>query len=227
MLDETDAARKIATAVGANLKICEINPPTAGRLLKAISSCDGPMHSLAFYPIWELYRLIREDGVKVTLDGQGADEMMGGYYETIQSALKSSLRKGNLSWFWDIYKAYSEQGEHQYRSSKVIAKSELLRLLKTPLSRLKRILLTRLVDSSVSSREYLKFAHPIPLGLGSLREELYSQFCQKHLPTFLQQFDSCSMAHGVECRMPFMDYRIVEFVFSLPEGAKIFVSCLY
>ena len=29
------------------------------------------------------------------------------------------------------------------------------------------------------------------------------------------------MASGVECRMPFMDYRIVEFVFSLPTESKV------
>ena len=37
----------------------------------------------------------------------------------------------------------------------------------------------------------------------------------------LQQYDRCSMQHSIECRMPFMDYRIIEFVFSLPNQSRI------
>jgi asparagine synthase (glutamine-hydrolysing) len=221
MLDETREAQELASVVGTKLEICDIKVPSEGRLLKAISSCDGPMHSLAFYPIWELYKLISERGIKVTLDGQGPDEMMGGYFETIQSALLSALQNFRLRWFKDIYKAYSRQGESRYRSSRGLAKRELLRLLKTPLSQLKRNLLSRVGDGSKSLDERLEFAQPIPSGLGSLSSELYSQFCQRQLPTILQQYDRCSMAHGVECRMPFMDYRIVDFLFSLPEESLI------
>lgn len=47
------------------------------------------------------------------------------------------------------------------------------------------------------------------------------QFFQAPLPGILNQYDLCAMANGVECRMPFMDYRIVEFVFSLPFESKV------
>lgn len=40
------------------------------------------------------------------------------------------------------------------------------------------------------------------------------------LPTILRNFDRLSMAHGVEVRMPFMDWRLVAFVMSLPEHMK-------
>jgi asparagine synthase (glutamine-hydrolysing) len=86
MLDEKKGAKALADAVGADLVVRSIEAPSEKDLLSAISSCDGPMHSLAFYPIWVLYGFIRENGVKVTLDGQGPDEMMGGYYETIRPA---------------------------------------------------------------------------------------------------------------------------------------------
>ena len=41
------------------------------------------------------------------------------------------------------------------------------------------------------------------------------------LPTVLRNFDRMSMAHGVEVRMPFMDYRLVTYVMSLPQSAKV------
>jgi asparagine synthase (glutamine-hydrolysing) len=205
----------------AQLRVYEINPPTEKKLLEAISACDGPMHALAFYPIWELYGFIRENGVKVTLDGQGPDEMMGGYFETVQSALRAALSQGKLGWFWDIYKTYSEQGENSFRSSKGLAKSELLRLFKSPLSRVKRLVVSGFANGSTASKDTLEYAQPTPSGLSAFSAELYNQFCRKQLPTILQQYDRCSMSHGVECRMPFMDYRLVEFVFSLPDSSLV------
>ncbi len=221
ILDETAKARLLAHEIGAELMVYEIRPPSGERLLKAISTCDGPMHSLAFYPIWELYGFINKNGIKVTLDGQGPDEMMGGYYETIDSALRSALSQGKVRWFWDIYKTYSGQGESQYRSSRAFARAKLFNVLKTPLSQLKRFILRQFVHNSNSRVDHLEYIQPIPSNLKPLSSELYSQFCQKQLPTILQQFDRCSMAHGVECRMPFMDYRVVEFVFSLPEESLV------
>jgi asparagine synthase (glutamine-hydrolysing) len=40
------------------------------------------------------------------------------------------------------------------------------------------------------------------------------------LPTILRNFDRLSMAHGVEVRMPFMDWRLVTFTMALPEASK-------
>ena len=40
------------------------------------------------------------------------------------------------------------------------------------------------------------------------------------LPTILRNFDRLSMAHGIEVRMPFMDWRLVTYVMSLPDRAK-------
>jgi asparagine synthase (glutamine-hydrolysing) len=57
--------------------------------------------------------------------------------------------------------------------------------------------------------------------LGPLNAHLYRDFHQTVLPTILRNFDRCSMAHGIEVRMPFMDWRLVCFVFSLPEQSKI------
>jgi asparagine synthase (glutamine-hydrolysing) len=40
------------------------------------------------------------------------------------------------------------------------------------------------------------------------------------LPTILRNFDRASMAHGVEVRMPFMDWRLVTYTMALPEANK-------
>jgi asparagine synthase (glutamine-hydrolysing) len=41
------------------------------------------------------------------------------------------------------------------------------------------------------------------------------------LPTILRNFDRVSMAHGIEVRMPFMDWRLVTYAMALPEASKL------
>lgn len=50
---------------------------------------------------------------------------------------------------------------------------------------------------------------------------LYSWFHGSVLPTILRSYDRASMAHGIEVRMPFMDWRLVTYGFALPETSKI------
>jgi asparagine synthase (glutamine-hydrolysing) len=53
-----------------------------------------------------------------------------------------------------------------------------------------------------------------------MNQRLYRMFHATVLPTILRNFDRLSMAHGIEVRMPFMDWRLVTYVMSLPDSAK-------
>jgi len=57
--------------------------------------------------------------------------------------------------------------------------------------------------------------------LNSAEQNLFNSFHLSMLPTLLRNFDRASMLNGVEVRMPFMDYRLVQYVFSLPTSSKI------
>lgn len=94
-------------------------------------------------PVLTNYQAMRQAGVTVSLDGHGADELLGGY-----------------DWY-----------------------------LNTPLK--------------------------------DLNARLYDQFHRDLLPSILKNFDRCSMASGIEVRMPFMDWRLVCYTFSLPPETKI------
>jgi asparagine synthase (glutamine-hydrolysing) len=174
------------------------------------------MHALAFYPIWELYGFISENGVKVTLDGQGPDEMMGGYFETIQSALRNAVSSFSPGRILDIYKTYSKQGETRYRSSKGSADAELLRLVKTPFSRLKKVVLECLEGRAKPQRK-LEFAHHVPDGLNSLAQSCIVSFVE----TTSNDFAAIrSLLYGSWGGMSdaLLDYRIVEFAFTTGES---------
>jgi asparagine synthetase B (glutamine-hydrolysing) len=50
---------------------------------------------------------------------------------------------------------------------------------------------------------------------------LFDEFQRTRLPGLLRLYDRCAMAHGVELRMPFLDWRLVAFASALPPEAKI------
>ena len=226
-IDEKDQAALLADKLGSRLDIVDVNPPTSDELKEAMGECDGPMHSLAFFPIWSLYRYIKSQGITVTLDGQGPDEMLGGY-RPIKEALHAAIELRKPFWFWDIYKTYSAQGETKHFSSKKYAKKVLSWVKGEQIQRIKSFLtkyfLKRKADfylPLVSAEHLLSPVRKADVQMNAFDIELYNEFFVAPLPGILQQYDRCSMSHGVECRMPFMDYRVVEFIFSLPVESKV------
>jgi asparagine synthase (glutamine-hydrolysing) len=64
----------------------------------------------------------------------------------------------------------------------------------------------------------------LPKGSSGLDRRLYRMFHCSVLPTILRNFDRLSMAHGVEVRMPFMDWRLVTYTLALPSYMKVTTS---
>jgi asparagine synthase (glutamine-hydrolysing) len=63
--------------------------------------------------------------------------------------------------------------------------------------------------------------HPAFNAMDPLSQKLYELFHITTLPTLLRNYDRYSMANGVEIRMPFLDWRLVAFTFSLPWTSKV------
>lgn len=61
---------------------------------------------------------------------------------------------------------------------------------------------------------------PRAAGMPALQAMLFTWFHGNILPTILRAIDRTSMAHGVEVRMPFSDWRLVTFAFVLPETKR-------
>ena len=80
-------------------------------------------------------------------------------------------------------------------------------------------------DAGVSSNE-IDTIHKrlISLGKGdqnnALQEKSFDEFHHKTLPWILDTYDKIPMAHNIEVRSPFLDWRLVEYCFSLPNKAK-------
>ena len=209
--DESEAASALAREKRIELDIIPVEAPNPDELEFAMQRCDGPMHSLAFYPIARLYEHIKKAGVTVTLDGQGPDEMLGGY-NPVRAALNASLDRRDLKWLIDVYRTYAAQGEAIYFSSKEFALKNLVAVFTLDFAK------------RLAGKRYMSSKYKLPSefqNADSLERSLFEQFFFTPLPGILHQYDRCSMAGSVECRMPFMDYRVVEFIFSLPSTSKV------
>ena len=138
--------------------------------------------------------------VKVVVDGQGADELLGGYVHDTLFYLADRIR------------------------SRPPARHGGWTGLATEVRQLAQVGRTRLSWYALTApRRYLRdprVRRPGPFA-SQLNNVLWNGLCYDGLPELLHAEDALSMAFSVESRTPFLDHRLVEFCFSLPYDEKI------
>jgi asparagine synthase (glutamine-hydrolysing) len=168
-----------------------------------------------------VFAAAKQAGIKVMLDGQGADEMVGGYRHHIGARIVSLLRKGEI-------KAAMALLAH---AAQLPAGGGLIRTLSRVIAGFAPALSGDLMQRRRSARSALDHEWFVERGAAcgmlygqgrtSLRESLAHDFTQASLPALLRYEDRNSMAHSIESRVPLLTRSIVDFVFSLPEGFLI------
>jgi asparagine synthase (glutamine-hydrolysing) len=203
MNDERPMAEQAAAWAQVEPTFVEIGRNDALTDLDCILSDSDDVYISLPSAVWRLYRELRRQRVLVSLDGHGADELMGAYLQERQSgafrlrnilagaASNSPLARRSI----DMMRAIAVRGSGYY-------------FLRGGLRALPAEL--QLVgDGDTLPREW-----------GALNRRLYRMFHSTVLPTILRNFDRVSMAHGIEVRMPFMDWRLVTYTMALPEASK-------
>ena len=192
--------------------------PKAEDLFKEIEDLiwyqEEPFGSTSIYAQWNVFKLARLNQIKVVLDGQGADELLGGYHSYFGFYLSELIRRFQWDKFLCEYlKIRSLHGySHQWLIRHLIF-SFIPRQWFGAMR--KRILLQK--------EKWIHFENYSPDRTASPRrfkniflDWLYQSLMNFSLPGLLHYEDRNSMAHSIEARVPFLDYRLVEFVFSLP-----------
>lgn len=194
--------------------------PTAETALSELKALvyhnDEPTGGAAIYAQYEVMRLARENGVTVLLDGQGGDEAFAGYQYFHGFWLYGLLRSGKVRAFGsELARVLSRRQDKSALQTLVFLclPKALRRLaLRRQNPFVEREFFDAHMDQSVIAREFF--------GVGNLGESLAGHYDYK-LEHLLRTEDRNSMAFSIESRVPFLDYRLVEYVLGLPDEYKI------
>lgn len=176
-----------------------------------IYSQDVPIWSTSTYAQYKVMALAAEKGIKVVLDGQGADELFGGYHHHFTAKWNNLLKGGKYA---TAIKEISSAG-------KTISASWLFYLKET-------------IKKHYHHRQhaYSEFIHSDFLKSGEienpsltfydLNEVLIDDIYRTRLKSFLKCEDRCGMWHSVESRTPFSDdVELINLMFSFNGNRKI------
>ena len=184
----------------------------------ACKAHDVPLLSSAAISSYFVMKLAAEKKLKVLFDGQGADEYLGGYWQAYDRFIGEQIKRGR--WL-SALKSLRETG---WQKS--------FNLVSTGLLGLRSVAAAVLSEEANWHRRFLfqfsrittdkKVSSDLPKFHGSrLNQYLYHLLFHTLLPSLLHYGDRMSMAFSIECRVPFLDHRLVEFAFALDDEDKI------
>jgi asparagine synthase (glutamine-hydrolysing) len=218
----------VASKTGASMYYVNLNDEQFyANLPRILWTQDEPFGSASIAAQWFVFKSAKAEGMKVMLDGQGADETLAGYHSYLLHIAMRKLSTGNLIGF----KAFKSQYQREIGPFPICGRNVLqifLQKLFPFLITINRYLPKSICRISLSGALSQSLTRLIPmdtqiknLRVNSLHYKLKQDFTTYVLPTLLRYEDRNSMAHSIEARVPFLDYRLVEFLFKLPEEWKI------
>ncbi len=219
--DERPFIRQVveATAVASRRTF-----PTAKELLDSLEGLvwqqDEPFGSTSIFAQWAVMRSAAESGVKVLLDGQGADELMAGYHGCFGAFYADLLRQRRWTRLWHEWSAY--RGRYTCVPPQLAANFARGLLPPSWVGIMRRFCTgtPRWIGPDFA-RAWRSTEEPDRWGKSILRGMQHRLLTRHGLRALLRYEDRNSMAFGIETRLPFLDVRLVEFVFSLSNDWKL------
>jgi asparagine synthase (glutamine-hydrolysing) len=179
-----------------------------------------PVASTSIYAQQRVFQAAREAGIKVMLDGQGADELFGGYTYCAAARFASLTRQGKWINSARFLRAASRTGEPSMlwlfaRSADFLLPPELQAVVRRLVG---RELVPRWMNAGwFSKRDVVPHSPHYIRGKEILKQSLHHILSEASLPHLLRYEDRNSMSFSIESRVPFLTPKLASFVFSLPE----------
>jgi asparagine synthase (glutamine-hydrolysing) len=161
---------------------------------------DEPVGHVSQYSGWCVARLTREAGVPVTLNGQGGDEVLSGYWQSYMMHLYGLRRPTQLPRLALQLVRTAASGNREL-------------LVQLPVMA-RRYLSRRMAARGTSAADALAGV----LSMSEPQRRIH-EICVQYLPRLLKWDDRNFMAFGVEGRYPFLDHRVIELCLSMKTSA--------
>lgn len=178
-----------------------------------VEAQDEPFRSTSITAQWFVMREARRAGLKVMLDGQGGDEILGGYDGYFPFLFADLMLRGRFRTLLAEVGAYRRlRGVSYAQAGGALARPFVPASVQWGLR-------ARASGAHALLHPALRGQKPaLPMDTNTFpdhfRRRLQVVLTQR-LPELLRYEDRNSMAHSIEARVPFLDYRLVEFMFSL------------
>ncbi|MBR9701520.1 asparagine synthase (glutamine-hydrolyzing) [Candidatus Pacearchaeota archaeon] len=178
---------------------------------------DEPFADYSMFPTFLLCKNASKK-IKVSLSGDGGDEIFGGYPKYQKTSQLTFMRKFPKIIRLIFYRLMKNVNLHKLRDVK-----EGLRLSLIPLEKI----YSEIRGDIYKSKEYKKFVEPRFIDClkdsgGNLSEaiRLFDLKFNTMSENYLLKTDRASMANSLEVRSPFLDYRLMEYSFKIPAELK-------
>lgn len=207
-----DAVAKITGFQSIKFDIPKQN--IVGNIRQIIKSQDEPFNSVSIFAQSEVFRHASLNKIKVMLDGQGGDELFGGYVQYLIPQLVASIKDGNFVHLNLMLKRFSN--ENTGVSMRFLINGLLRKYI--PLS------FHKINDSNnLRNHGVVNFTKGNNIGMerkgfSSLKESMIYDIEKGVLPRLLRYEDRNSMNYSVESRVPFLIKDISDFSLSLPSN---------
>ncbi|MHC8321515.1 asparagine synthase (glutamine-hydrolyzing) [Pseudomonas sp. GB2N2] len=183
---------------------------TLALMHKATWYNDAPLGSLSNVAFYLLMSQANKLNVKVILSGQGADEILCGYKKYLGFYIKHLIKNKKYITAAKVLFSFARTGTILNQFGFAEAKRYLEG---------KGVSATSIMSDAVK-KQFKK----APIGaIGkSLEERQWLDYKKYSVPYLTHYEDRMSMAFAREIRLPFLDYRLVEFMLNAPAHLKLF-----
>lgn len=184
-------------------------------LEKFISFQDEPTMSGSFINQYILNKRIKEDKFKVLLNGEGGDEVLGGYNRMI------------IPYIYEVYIKPKKEIPDEFLKNSCVIYGENFDTLKKKITKYTKKLKT---DNDIEHTHHFKLLNinkedinqklnfynkSNPQHKNSFKGYLLEHLFKRDIPHILRATDRNSMSQSIESRTPFLDQKFIEYVFSI------------
>ncbi len=211
--------------VGAHVHKVLVTPQELARDLDDMIRSQGePFGSMSIYAQYRVYQLAKESGITVTLDGQGADEMLGGYVGFPGERVRSLLDIGHPLEAIDFLRQWAKWPGRSMGMGIKAALAELtsgipheLMRFATGLNKVPHWIDDRVAQEMGLTQRVKRFRSGAEAQGRRMSAQMVNMLVKHGLPGLLRHGDRNSMRFSIESRVPFLTLDQVEFSLSLPE----------
>ncbi len=224
-VSEENWINKVNAHVGSIPHKVSVSPMELFRDLDDLIATQGePFGGTSIYAQYRVFKMAKEAGITVTLDGQGADEILGGYDGYPGQRIHSLLDEKRYIDAYNFLSSWSRfTGSSRWNAIKrTIADCthgevyQMLRQLHSASPQPSWIRTDLLRDVGVQLA-YPANRSPLNIPGRRMMEKLSSAIVAGGLARLLRHGDRNSMRFSIESRLPFLTLPLADFSLGLPE----------